>query len=222
MSAAEQQPNPEDVPRGDVERIAIAIYNAADRQSGDCVGTVIYNSEHLFVDVRDGETEADATKRITMDVCRDAARAALSAMPDRQVKGGHPPACCCQECAKDWMSPTEMLAALKLWIAYDQDADPETVDFMLAYERALTATKAALAKASGDERMTALATWQAAETVPTDEYVLAWCPVWQSIEVVSFSEGRWWDRDSHTIWDTPTHWQPLPSPPDSADNEEGK
>ncbi|MFN3456921.1 MAG: hypothetical protein ACK4Z8_05020 [Novosphingobium sp.] len=70
-----------DAPSGDVERVALAIYNAPDSQSGDHVGTVIYNSEHLFVEVRDGETEADATKRTAMDVCRDAARAALSAMP---------------------------------------------------------------------------------------------------------------------------------------------
>ena len=43
-----------------------------------------------------------------------------------------------------------LLEALQLWLAYDQDADPETVDFMLAYDRALTATKAAISLAQGE------------------------------------------------------------------------
>jgi len=54
---------------------------------------------------------------------------------------------CTEADAKAMAASKEMLAALQLWITYDQDADPEAVDFMLAYERALTATRAALAKA---------------------------------------------------------------------------
>ena len=72
---------------GDVERVTLAIYNAPDSQSGDYVGTVIYSSEHLFVDVRENETSAEATKRTAMQVCRDAARAALSAIPDARAAG---------------------------------------------------------------------------------------------------------------------------------------
>lgn len=38
--------------------------------------------------------------------------AALSAMPDRQAGKGHQPSCCCAECAKDWMDPTEIAFAI--------------------------------------------------------------------------------------------------------------
>lgn len=61
-----------------VERVAKAICDAEDSQSGDHVGTVIYASEHLFYEVAPGETEAEACRRATMGVCRDAARAAIT------------------------------------------------------------------------------------------------------------------------------------------------
>jgi hypothetical protein len=70
-----------------LEAVARAIYDAPDSQSGDYVGTVIFNSEHLFVEVNDGESEVEATKRTAMQVCRDAARAALSAIPDERAAG---------------------------------------------------------------------------------------------------------------------------------------
>ena len=61
-----------------IERVARAIYDAPDTQSGDMVGTVIWNSEHLFPEFKNGETGPDAYRRATMQVCRDAARAALA------------------------------------------------------------------------------------------------------------------------------------------------
>ncbi len=62
-----------------VERVAQAIYDAPDSQSGDTVGTVIFNSTHLFCST-DGEEIMDIARRATMPVCRDAARAAITAM----------------------------------------------------------------------------------------------------------------------------------------------
>ena len=40
----------------------------------------------------------------------------------------------------------ELVEALELWLAYDRDEDSIGVGMMLAYNNALTATKAALAK----------------------------------------------------------------------------
>lgn len=54
---------------------------------------------------------------------------------------------CSEADAKAMAASKDMLKALQLWITYDQDADPEGVGFMLAYDRALTATRAALVKA---------------------------------------------------------------------------
>jgi hypothetical protein len=62
-----------------IERVARAIYDAPDSQSGDTVGTVIWNSEHLFYETKDGEEVAETARRVTMGVCRDAARAAITA-----------------------------------------------------------------------------------------------------------------------------------------------
>lgn len=60
-----------------IERAAAAIYDAPDSQSGDFVGTVIWNSEHLFYETVEGESIIDRARRASMPVCRDAARAAL-------------------------------------------------------------------------------------------------------------------------------------------------
>jgi hypothetical protein len=72
-----------------VEVVAKAIYDAPDEQSGDTVGTVIWNSEHLFYETIDGEEIVDKARRASMPVCRSAARAAIAALsaprPDEGV-----------------------------------------------------------------------------------------------------------------------------------------
>jgi hypothetical protein len=64
----------------DVEAVARAIYDAEDTQSGDTIGTVIWNSEHLFYDTVEGEEIVDTARRASMPTCRDAARAAIEAI----------------------------------------------------------------------------------------------------------------------------------------------
>jgi hypothetical protein len=70
----------EEQEEGLVERIAEAIYDARDTQSGDTIGTVIWNSEHLFYETIDGEEIVERARRVCMPVCRDAARAAIAAL----------------------------------------------------------------------------------------------------------------------------------------------
>lgn len=67
-----------------IERVAKAIYDAEDTQSGDTVGTVIWNSEHLFYETLEGEEVADTALRVTMGVCRDAARAAIASLAKQE------------------------------------------------------------------------------------------------------------------------------------------
>jgi hypothetical protein len=64
----------------DIERVAAAIYDAPDSQSGDTIGTVIWNSEHLFYETVEGEEIVDTARRASMPVCRDAARAVIRAL----------------------------------------------------------------------------------------------------------------------------------------------
>jgi hypothetical protein len=63
-----------------VEAVARAIYDAPDTQSGDTIGTVIWNSDHLFYETQDGEEIVDRAWRVCAPVCRDAAKAAIAAM----------------------------------------------------------------------------------------------------------------------------------------------
>jgi hypothetical protein len=63
-----------------VEKAARALYDATDSQSGDTIGTVIWNSEHLFYDTVEGEAIVDKARRACMPVCRDAVRAVLQAI----------------------------------------------------------------------------------------------------------------------------------------------
>lgn len=62
------------------ERVARAIYDAPDSQSGDSVGTVIWSSEHLFFDSVGGEEIVDTAWRASMPVCLSAADAAIAAV----------------------------------------------------------------------------------------------------------------------------------------------
>lgn len=63
-----------------IERAARAIYDAEDSQSGDTIGTVIWNSEHLFCDNIEGEEIVDRAWRACRPVCLDAVRAVLQAL----------------------------------------------------------------------------------------------------------------------------------------------
>lgn len=63
-----------------IERAAEALYDAPDTTSGDTIGTVIWNSEHLFYETVEGEEIVDLARRASMPVCRDAVRAVLQAI----------------------------------------------------------------------------------------------------------------------------------------------
>lgn len=66
--------------------------------------------------------------------------------------------------------------------------------------------------------------WQPIETAPRDGTVIlaywpssSWGDGYTYIHPVVFYDGQWihdWDRDEETTLD-PTHWMPLPTPPQS-------
>ncbi len=66
--------------------------------------------------------------------------------------------------------------------------------------------------------------WQPIETAPRDEVVvMLYCPAsWdtEGVRVGWMSEGHWYDCESSwtpltDIYGQATHWQPLPSPPET-------
>ncbi len=65
--------------------------------------------------------------------------------------------------------------------------------------------------------------WQPIETAPKDgtEILAARQPRqfdWWIMDVVSYAwedeNGHWWQHDGNRAWQ-PTHWMPLPSPPEA-------
>ena len=74
-----------------------------------------------------------------------------------------------------------------------------------------TAARAALAEAFR---------WRPIETLPDTDEALVWCPDWEQ-HTIGWKEGdKWWmpaeDGDVSEI-PTPSHWLPLPPPPDEGD-----
>lgn len=61
-----------------IAKAARAIYDAPDTQSGDCVGTVIWLSEHLFYDDAPDIPVKDKAWKACEPVCTDAAKAAFA------------------------------------------------------------------------------------------------------------------------------------------------
>lgn len=63
-------------------------------------------------------------------------------------------------------------------------------------------------------------TWHPIETAPEEIYVLVWCPDYYSYEygiaVLDGEEGRWLTYEGDHELNTPTHWMPLPEPPEDA------
>lgn len=62
------------------EKVARAIYDADDPQSGDTVGVVIWASDHLFFDEVEGESIEETAWRASKPVCEAAADAAIAAV----------------------------------------------------------------------------------------------------------------------------------------------
>lgn len=62
--------------------------------------------------------------------------------------------------------------------------------------------------------------WQKIETAPKGVNVLLWWPRWDSTPVIGYYRGDQWSIDNAEYYhdSQPTHWQPLPAPPE-ADNE---
>jgi hypothetical protein len=56
--------------------------------------------------------------------------------------------------------------------------------------------------------------WMPIETAPKDrEAVLLWCPERKNIQKCWWRDGAW-QRNNDTLMEEPTHWQPLPAPPE--------
>jgi hypothetical protein len=59
--------------------------------------------------------------------------------------------------------------------------------------------------------------WQPIETAPKDLMcVLGWCPGWMAL--ACFHDDEWHEGPGGNIWH-PTHWQPLPAPPEPANDD---
>lgn len=61
--------------------------------------------------------------------------------------------------------------------------------------------------------------WQPIETAPEDEFVLVWCPDFYCYEygiaVLGGEEGHWLTYEGdYELESAPTHWMPLPKPPE--------
>lgn len=75
--------------------------------------------------------------------------------------------------------------------------------------------------------MTETGAWQAIDSAPKDQEILIYTRPWGAI-IASFSEefGEWLSRMQVPVSikeddELPTHWQPLPSPPDGVDDSKG-
>ena len=59
--------------------------------------------------------------------------------------------------------------------------------------------------------------WQPIETAPKYEAIWCWLPDWKMQCVAWFDEDEWWSpvrRDARMAIPDPTHWRPLPEPPE--------
>jgi hypothetical protein len=60
-------------------------------------------------------------------------------------------------------------------------------------------------------------TWQPIETAPRDgTTVLAWCDEWKHARTAWAYESDQWQAAPPSIFQ-PTHWMPLPAPPEAPD-----
>lgn len=61
-------------------------------------------------------------------------------------------------------------------------------------------------------------TWQPIETAPEDTYVLVWCPDYFGSECgiarLQSWDNYWMAFEGYLPLATPTHWMPLPNPPE--------
>lgn len=63
--------------------------------------------------------------------------------------------------------------------------------------------------------------WQPIETAPRDgTVVMLWWPYWRSRTVIGYYQsiaGTWCSNEALSDHEPPTHWQPLPPPPEAAE-----
>lgn len=63
--------------------------------------------------------------------------------------------------------------------------------------------------------------WQPGITAPTDGTLILgyWKPAIEggsaAFAVTGFVDGEWRDDEEQNVWAAPSHWQPLPEPPES-------
>ena len=62
--------------------------------------------------------------------------------------------------------------------------------------------------------------WQPIETAPRDGVILCYDHEWSEdgVALAENYDGEWWqicERDDNTRHFTPTHWMPIPQPPES-------
>jgi len=100
---------------------------------------------------------------------------------------------------------------------------PEEIAWGIADEGWYTtdAGKKALANEIARAIRAALPTWQDISTAPKDTSVLTWHPEAGIRTLFLDNEGEWWcsmdtDPKYAVIWKElhPTHWMPLPTPPE--------
>lgn len=56
--------------------------------------------------------------------------------------------------------------------------------------------------------------WRDISSAPREsKYILVWCPENRNHWIVNWMNGRWQTDGVRALYETPTHWMPLPSPP---------
>jgi hypothetical protein len=101
-------------------------------------------------------------------------------------------------------------------------ADPSSETWDLS-DNDIAAIKAALAALAAREAEVAGPAWQPIETAPEATYVIVWVPNggWRrALKTTHPSDGSvWWD--GHERLFRPSHWMPLPTPPQPAPDTDG-
>lgn len=71
-----------------------------------------------------------------------------------------------------------------------------------------------------DAERDAVHAWRLVDTAPDGTWIMTWDMVGDWGDVACCLDGVWWSRNGRLV-NRPTHWQPLPAPPEVTAQREG-